>query len=247
MGNREQDSSQELIVVRYKRGHRIRRFLILLGFSLAAGVAGFFLGGAQYDFRYQRASQTVNVLEEQVESLQEENTELKQKVVTLERSHRIDEQAIRETRGTIEGLQSQIKGLKGDVTFYRNIMAPSSTETGLQVQRMAIQPTKTEDHFNYKLVLTQIGDNRSYIEGVVAVNVIGDNDGTRAVIPLRELSEEVEELGVRFRFRYFQDVEGVMVLPDGFEPDEIQVVAKAQGKKSARVERTFEWQALTGR
>ncbi|MFE8071388.1 hypothetical protein QQM79_10025 [Marinobacteraceae bacterium S3BR75-40.1] len=243
----KQDSSKELIVVRYKPGHRIRRFLILLGFSLVAAVAGFFLGGAQYDFRYQEASQTRDVLQEQVKKLRDENSALKQKLVTLERSHRIDQQAIRETRSTIEDLQGQIKGLKGDVTFYRNIMAPSSTDTGLQVQRMAIQPTKTADHFNYKLVLTQIGDNRSYIEGVVAVNIIGDKNGERAVIPLRELSKEVEELGVRFRFRYFQDVEGVMVVPDDFEPGEIQVVAKAQGRKSARVEKTFDWQALTGR
>jgi hypothetical protein len=50
---------------------------------------------------------------------------------------------------------------------------------------------------------------------------------------------------VRFRFRYFQDVEGDLRLPEGFEPYEIQVVAQAEGGSTSQAERTFQWQELT--
>ena len=80
---------------------------------------------------------------------------------------------------------------------------------------------------------------------MVAVNVIGLRDEEKEVIALRDLSEDIADLGVKFRFRYFQDVEGSLKLPEQFEPLEIQVVAQAEGKKSSQAERTFNWDDLT--
>ena len=79
----------------------------------------------------------------------------------------------------------------------------------------------------------------------MAVNIIGARDGEKEIIALRDLSQEIEALGVKFRFRYFQDVEGKLALPDGFEPLEVQVVAQAEGRKSSQAERTFSWDDLT--
>ena len=90
-----------------------------------------------------------------------------------------------------------------------------------------------------------MGNNKSYISGVVAVNVIGLKNEEKEVIALRDLSDEIEDLGVKFRFRYFQDVEGSLVLPENFEPIEVQVVAQAEGRKSSQAERTFRWDELT--
>ena len=85
----------------------------------------------------------------------------------------------------------------------------------------------------------------SPINGFVFDDLTGD--GEKEVIALRDLSEDIEELGVRFRFRYFQDVEGNLRVPAGFEPYEIQVVAQAEGSNTSQAERTFEWQDLTER
>ncbi len=75
--------------------------------------------------------------------------------------------------------------------------------------------------------------------------MIGTLGGEKEVIALRDLSEDIEDLGIKFRFRYFQDIEGSLSLPDKFEPLEIQVVAQAEGQKASQAERTFGWQQLT--
>ncbi|MFO8140573.1 MAG: DUF6776 family protein, partial [Marinobacter sp.] len=153
--------------------------------------------------------------------------------------------AMREARNTIAGLETRIAELEADLTFYRNIMAPSEANKGLQVDSFVMVPARAERTYRFKMVLTQIGNNNSFIGGLVAVNVIGARGGEKEVIALRDLSDDIEDLGVRFRFRYFQDVEGTLVLPDGFEPLEIQVVAQAQGSKASKAERTFDWTKLT--
>lgn len=239
----------DLVVVSYQPGRRLRQFLILLVFSGVAGVIGFVLGTPQADFRSREATQTgavLPVLPGQVERLEQENAQLKQELVRLERGSRIDQQAIREAQRTIKRLETTVSEMNSDLGFYKNIMAPGEVETNLQVQRMILKPVNQSNRFNYKLSLTQVGDNRSYIAGLAAVNVIGQRNGEKEIIPLRDLSEAVKELGIVFRFRYFQDIEGVLELPDGFQAEAVQIVAQAEGKKSARAERTFEWRKLIG-
>jgi hypothetical protein len=125
-------------------------------------------------------------------------------------------------------------------------MAPSETSKGLQVDSFTLASARGDNTYRFKMVLTQVGNNNSFIAGQVAVNIIGRLDGEKEVIALRDLSDDIEDLGVRFRFRYFQDVEGTLSLPQGFEPYEIQVVAQAQGRNASQAERTFDWAQLTG-
>ncbi|BES69824.1 hypothetical protein RE428_08420 [Marinobacter nanhaiticus D15-8W] len=234
----------EYVVVRHRPGRRIRRFLILLTFSVGAAVLGYMTGMAQGGFRFTDMAKTRSVLSSELSKLREQHTDLQQKMINLERGNRIDQQALKQARETISQLESKMVSLNSDLTFYKNIMAPSETATGLQIQRFELDKRRSDGTYAFKLVLTQVGDNRSYIAGFVAVNVIGEKGGERQVIALRDLSKDIEDLGVRFRYRYFQDVEGVMTLPADFTPLEIQVVAKAEGKKASRSERTFDWQLL---
>jgi len=237
--------AEEYVVIRHRPGYRLRRTLILLVFSITAAVLGYVVGMAQGGFRFSTAEESRDRLEDQVEDLRDQNREASQQLVNLERGRTIDAQALNQARRTIVDLETQIASLKADLTFYKNIMAPSETSKGLQVDRLTMQQERGKDTFAFKLVLTQIGDNKSYISGVVAVNVIGMRNEEKEVIALRDLSDDIDDLGVKFRFRYFQDIEGLLRVPDGFEPVELQVVARAEGSKSSQAERTFDWDDLT--
>lgn len=235
----------EYVVIRHKPGRRIRRTLILLVFSVTSAVLGYMTGMAKDGFRFSNVVETRNTLQHDLRKLRETNSSAQQQLINLERGRSIDQQALKQARQAITSLETRVSELEADLTFYKNIMAPSETSEGLQVDRFSLQPARGKRHFDFKLVLTQVGDNSSYITGLVAVNVIGDQKGQKQVIALRDLSDDIEDLGVKFRFRYFQDVEGELILPDDFKPLEIQVVAQAKGSKATKAERTFDWSSLT--
>ena len=237
--------AEEYVVIRHRPGYRLRRTAILLVFTVVAAIAGYATGLAQGGFRFSSAEESNQVLEDEVEALREDYRKARQQLINLERGRVIDEQALNQARKTIVELETRIVSLQSDLTFYKNIMAPSETSKGLQVDSFTLVPARNGDSYDFKLVLTQVGNNKSYISGVVAVNVIGLRDEEKEVIALRDLSEDIADLGVKFRFRYFQDVEGSLKLPEQFEPLEIQVVAQAEGKKSSQAERTFNWDDLT--
>jgi len=237
--------AEEYVVIRHRPGYRIRRTAILLAFTVIAALAGYAAGLAQGGFRFSDVSASNEVLEEELDDLRSNYKEARQQLVNLERGKAIDAQALKQARTTIVELETRIASLKSDLTFYKNIMAPSETSKGLQVDSLTLAPDYQPGVWDFKLVLIQVGNNKNYISGVVAVNVIGMRDEEKEVIALRDLSQDIEDLGVKFRFRFFQNVEGTLALPDDFEPVEVQVVAQAEGRKSSQAERTFDWDDLT--
>lgn len=237
--------AEEYVVIRHRPGYRIRRTAILLTFTVIAALAGYAAGLAQGGFRFSDVSASNEVLEEELDDLRSNYKEARQQLVNLERGKAIDAQALKQARTTIVELETRIASLKSDLTFYKNIMAPSETSKGLQVDSLTLAPDYQPGVWDFKLVLIQVGNNKNYISGVVAVNVIGMRDEEKEVIALRDLSQDIEDLGVKFRFRFFQNVEGTLALPDDFEPVEVQVVAQAEGRKSSQAERTFDWDDLT--
>ncbi|MFO7528086.1 MAG: DUF6776 family protein [Marinobacter sp.] len=238
-------AAEEYVVIRHRPGYRIRRTAILLAFTVVAALAGYAAGLAQGGFRFSDVAASNEVLEEELDTLRSNYKDARQQLVNLERGKAIDAQALKRARMIIVELETRIASLKSDLTFYKNIMAPSETSKGLQVDSLALARDYQPGAWDFKLVLTQVGNNKNYISGVVAVNVIGMRDEEKEVIALRDLSQDIEDLGVKFRFRFFQNVEGTLVLPDDFEPVEIQVVAQAEGRKSSQAERTFDWDDLT--
>ncbi len=238
--------SEEYVVIRHRRGYRLRRTLILLGFTIVAAISGYMAGMAQGGFRFSSAEETKELLVHEVDNLREQYHSARQQLINLERGRAIDEQAMRDARNAIVELETKVSELNADLTFYRNIMAPTEVSKGLQVDSFTLSPARGDGRYSFKMVLTQVGNNNRYVSGLVAVNVIGMVNGEKQVIALRDLSDDIDDLGVKFKFRYFQDVEGSLSLPDEFEPLEIQVVAQAGGRKAAQAESTFDWEQLAG-
>jgi hypothetical protein len=245
VSEKKQKPAGEYVVIRHRPGYRLRRSAILLVFSVVAAVLGYVVGVTYGGGRLSGLEDSQERLAEELEKVREGYTEARQRVITLERGRSIDQQALKTARRTIVELETEMAALRADLSFYRNIMAPSETSKGLQVDRFQLDPGRMEHHWDFRLTLIQVGNNKSYISGVVAVNLIGTRQGEQEVIALRDVSEQIEDLGVKFRFRYFQDVEGTLQIPEGFEPLEVQVVARAGGRKSSQAERTFDWQDLT--
>ena len=235
-------SKEKLIVVPYQPGKRARQSLFFVISSIAIAVVGFFAGESRLSYQYDAVAEERDNLLLELRRVRESETGYRQNVANLERGRAIDSQAQQDVQATIKGLEQEASQLKADVTFYKNILAPADNTKGLQIQKMEISATSDSNRYAYKIVLTQVANNKRYINGVVAVNFIGSVNGKKEILPLRDISE-VKELGVKFKFRYFQDIAGELTMPNDFTPEKIQVVAQARGKKNTRVEQTFDWKS----
>jgi len=243
MPNIVKGSKQEqMVVVPYRPIRRIAllclAILLVTGGIFSAYQAGHRNGTAQDEAdqinREQLIAELVNLVAE--------NSSLRSQVALLDRSSVMDRQANDEVQETIFGLRERVAELEQDVLFYRQVMSKDLVNVGLVIGQMDIKKTELPNRFNYKLVMRQQeshGD--TYLTGHLNVNVMGTRGQEQVEIPLHELSQDEDQLEIRLRFKYFQNIEGVLELPLGFVPQQIHIIAVETAPMAKTIDSSFIW------
>lgn len=143
-------------------------------------------------------------------------------------------------RATLAEQVERIRALEGELRFYRSLMAGDEAPGRLDIAEFELMRRLEGPGVRFRLLLVQPADPGTEISGRVRVRVFGERDGQREVLSGPELGLEPE--GMPFRFRYFQDVAGEIELPEGFEPEGVEVDARIPGGDGFELQRRFEWQ-----
>lgn len=235
-------SKQEKMIVVPYRPLRLfwMRVGVVLALVAAGGVSyfyGFYAGVRENgDARVER-----DELQNAVVAMQDENASLRQQLLKIEQAGTVDQQALSSVQQTIVGLREKISQLEEDVLFYKQIMSPENDERGLVVGQLDLVATDTPGTIRYKVELKQQGNNENVISGHANINIVGLRNYEEISIPLSELSATQPDEDIRLQFRYFQNIEGELSLPDDFEPTKVQIVAVAEGNNAKTVQKSFGW------
>lgn len=168
-------------------------------------------------------------------------TELQQQVANIGFGAEVDRKSNEDVRQEVIALKQELAQLQEDNSFYRNLMAPTKNGQGLAFGAVELINTERARNFRYKVVLQQLVTNHQLLNGSLRFTVLGKLNGSDIRYELHELSRDVTTPAVKLRFKYFQTIEGQLVLPEAFEPEGIELVARSTGKSSVTVEKRFGW------
>jgi hypothetical protein len=165
------------------------------------------------------------------------------RLIDAELLARVQRDAANQLRNDLTALNSANQKLEEEVIFYKSLMSPSSLRKGLQVSELNIEPTGSAIkgggvEYSFALLLTQVALRRTFIAGDVRVDVIGKGQDGEQVLSLTEISE-LDSYPLKFRFRFFQDLAGRFVIPEGFVPQRVLVTAQQKGKDP--LQQDFAW------
>ena len=227
--------------------HPWRRALTLIAVIALCGggaVAAFLLGRAtsELDDTYLGSVERLN--QANLETIEQ----LEAQLVEADLSRGVENEATRALKEDIRVLKDQVAALTEEVTFYKSLMAPSSLARGLQIADFELTAMEEEGRYTFHLLLTQVETRRDWVQGEATLEVEGRMPGTsgsdsvtgngQRVLSLTEIGQD-DSYPLKFRFRYFQDLTGVISLPPGFEPE--RIVVRAGKRNTQALSRTFDW------
>lgn len=178
-----------------------------------------------------------------VEALREGNSALRERVAILERAQQVEGKAYEDVDTHLGSLQDEVLALKEEVAFYRGIVS-AGKEKGLKIQTFVVDEETTPGAYRFQLVLTQHLKRVKMISGTVKLKITDEKNSRPTNLLLSDMSGERTK-SLKFEFKFFQRIEGRFTLPDGFNPDRLQIQVVSKGKKPASVEKSFEWLGLT--
>ena len=182
-------------------------------------------------------TQRMHAAEGKLAQQQSRLTELSQRETTLARSDQISRDANGDLQGTLATRDEEIAALRADVAFYERLVGPTQQPKGLNVFSSEFIAA-AGNAWQYQIVLTQNLNRGAISEGRMHFVIEGVRNGKLASVDWNELHQQAAMPGQIYSFRYFQALEGQVMLPPDFTPQRVRVLLDGE---DVAVEQSFDW------
>ena len=199
-------------------------FLLALGFGLWGVRATWFAGDTPAD---QNAT-----------ALSARSDKLSQDVSTLRRSDQISREANRDLERTLAERDEEIAGLRADIAFYERFVGATGQRRGLSVHDLDMQ-FQSGEAWHFVATLTQNLNRGAVNTGRVTLLVEGTRNDRLEKLSWSGLRKQTSAPGIAYSFKYFQQVEGEILLPKGFKP--LRVTVRLAPAGGSAVEQSYPW------
>ena len=221
-----------------------RAALVVL--AVVGGYLVYEFGRIQAGYDLVDAASERRAYEQRIGDLDDEISALKEQIALLETHRDIDREAYREVEASLTELQAKIQEQRDAIAFYRGIVSPADGNKGLRVQDLRLTRGKNEREYNIRLVLVQALKHDRKVSGNVNLTIEGDLDGVEKTYRYAELLPDEAKAAWAFSFRYFQDFNRQVVLPDGFTPQRVNVEVESKTRSISSIEQSFAWTTSQG-
>lgn len=171
---------------------------------------------------------------------------LKESTAQLETNRDIDRSAYKDVETSLVTLQTKIQEQANEIAFYRGIVSPTDGVAGLRVQDLRLTRAGTERAYTVRLVLVQSLKHDRTVSGDVGLIVEGVQDGNDVSYPYSQLLGDETDSSWSFKFRYFQDFDREIILPDGFTPEKITIEVRSKTRSISSIEESYSWTTSPG-
>lgn len=203
--------------------------------SLAAAwwIGAHRLDPAEREARRQRSSRAEQELGAALETAKRRNA-------VLQRSDQISTLANRSLQKTLREREGDLAAIRNEIAFYQRLVG-GGTGHGLRVPRLAVRPIGRTNAYGFRVLLTRNATTGETSRGAVTVQVNGAVRGKLSELGWDRLQQETGATPLVYAFKYFQELDSSLILPEGFAPD--RIVIRARAADGSTVTESFAWQA----
>jgi hypothetical protein len=201
--------------------------------------AAFELGRYEAGFQLVDSMRGALAASARIRDLEAVNSRQREELEAADVARRVDHEGYKRVQDSLGDMQNQIAQLNTALAFYRGLVQPDSLGH-VKVQQMQIVPEAAAGQFRLKFVLMQTGKPEKEVTGTVAIAVDGLARGKPVNLSLYQVSTS-RHAGLSYSFRYFQDYDEVIQLPQGFEATRIDLEIHTGKDSSHGFRQAFLW------
>jgi hypothetical protein len=200
------------------------------------------LAGTEVTPQARVLQEQVAFLSSDLDLMKEQLSRSRSRLVVLEQEAEVLRQANRLLRNDESDRQAEMGRLQSELEFYGKLAGTGGAISGLDLYRAEIIATESDRVYQFVLTLTQNIRRASIISGQARIDVEGTREDRPVTLNWLQLTDG-ETPEPDFRFKYFQQLEGYLTLPEDFRPTRLLVSLQASDRKQP-VRRDFNWAEL---
>jgi hypothetical protein len=211
---------------RERRGHLLAAAIWLVSLVVVAAVTT-----AIISYGFESASRSRSA------AADKDTDTLKARIATLERSEQVAKAAVSDLQQTLRDREEEIESLRSDLAFYGRLVGGGKRE-GLAVHVLKVSRVANSQAWNFVATLTQNFKRGQDTKGKLTLSVEGVEGGKLVTLDWAALTQGQDPSGIAYGFKYFQQVNGTIMLPAGFQANRVRI--RVEGD-AGRIEQDFAW------
>ncbi len=214
--------------------------------SFILGLFSAILWGALENYQLRKVQQQLDINNTQNKRLLNKQAEM---TLTTERL-RATNQALTES---IRAQELNIREIERGLDFYRKLMDPAKVKEGLVLHNLSITPLSSESlqaesrSFKLHFTFVQYALKRNLMRANLKILLKGEADGQTKEIPFEKIlittlnTELQSELQQKLSFKFFQEFEQLITIPEDFKPLSLIIRATLKTSKNKQWAEEIPW------
>ena len=224
------------IVITYRPGQGYW----LVGGLLVVVVVALFLGRYWGSKVFDREMLEKVELEKRTTQLEAELIENNRNLSRIKLSAEVDAVALENTRQEMIGLQRQIYRRGEELKLYQELLQDKNQPKGLSISDLNLV-AMDDGRFKYRWVARQKTVKMQTLSVYSEIWILGMQCDQEVSLPLDMLDDQVKKLPIKLEFKYFSINQGIVQLPEGFEPEQVRITLRYTWMKEAQSDQKFDW------
>ena len=224
------------IVITYRPGQGYW----LVGGLLVVVVVALFLGRYWGSKVFDREMLEKVELEKRTTQLEAELIENNRNLSRIKLSAEVDAVALENTRQEMIGLQRQIYRRGEELKLYQELLQDKNQPKGLSISDLNLV-AMDDGRFKYRWVARQKTVKMQTLSVYSEIWILGMQGDQEVSLPLDMLDDQVKKLPIKLEFKYFSINQGIVQLPEGFEPEQVRITLRYTWMKEAQSDQKFDW------
>ena len=224
------------IVISYRPGQTYWLIAFVVIFVAAILFLGKFWGTAVTEWEVAEKAE----LEVKNLDLEARLTEAASELSRLKLSSEVDAAALENSRQEMIGLQRQIYQRDEELKLYRELLQDNDQPNGLSVGDLNLVPMD-DGRIRYRWVARQKTVKMKTLSVYAEVWILGMQGDEEVSLSVADLDDQIKPLPIKLEFKYFSINQGILTLPEGFEPDKVRITLRYTWMNKAQSDQKFDW------
>jgi hypothetical protein len=224
------------IVITYRPGQGYW----LVGGLLVVVIGALFLGRYWGSKVFDREMLEKVELEKRTTQLEAELIENNRNLSRISLSAEVDAVALENTRQEMIELQRQIYRRGEELKLYQELLQDKNQPKGLSVSDLNLV-AMDDGRFKYRWVARQKTVKMQTLSVYSEIWILGMQGDQEVSLPLDMLDDQVKKQPIKLEFKYFSINQGIVQLPEGFEPEQVRITLRYTWMKEVQSDQKFDW------
>ncbi|MBW8191099.1 hypothetical protein K0504_08640 [Neiella marina] len=143
-------------------------------------------------------------------------------------------------------LQDEKLALVDELNLYRKVFRDGGSNDAMTIDSVELLKTNAHQVYRFRIILIQLGRFDNMVRGELALSLMGIRSGQPVQLDTWALLSAADKASLQFNFRYLQTIEGILQVPEGVMPEQLELQAKLKGmpKNKAVINASYEWRDI---